>query len=325
MSPRMLRSAAGVAASATLLLTAIAAGPSAAASQRACGWVVKPSPSKGSATLSAVAATSAQGRLGGRLLQRRRRVQDPDRALGRIAPGRSCRARIRPPGFHTTNALGAVVALSPKNAWAFGFFEKATTSFRTLIEHWDGKKWSVVPEPQQRRRRERPARRHRPEPQRHLGGRVPQRSRSPRTLTEHWNGAKWSIVTSPSVGAGDNFLFAVAGAADGLCGPSATTRCRSARRSRFAGTGRRGRSAGRQILATAIDSCLVSPCRRRATRSRSAATCPATRPGLWPSAGPVLAGRSCPPRARARTITRFRRSRRRAPLMPGPSAPGAPP
>ena len=210
MSPRMLRSAAGVAASATLVLTALAAGSSAAASQRTCGWVVKPSPSRGAAMLSAVAATSAKDvwavgnyDVGGAF---KTLIEHWDGAHWKIVPSPNPAG-----GFHTTNALGAVVALTPTNAWAFGFFEKATTSFRTLVEHWDGKKWSVVPSPNSgsgentflgataRSKTDIWAVGYRNDP----GHR--------RTLTEHWNGAKWSIVTSPSVGSGDNFLFAVAG------------------------------------------------------------------------------------------------------------------
>ena len=33
------------------------------------------------------------------------------------------------------------------SAWAFGFYEKTSTSFRTLIEHWNGVRWSVFPSP----------------------------------------------------------------------------------------------------------------------------------------------------------------------------------
>src|SRR5262252_9918518 len=59
MTFRVIRTAAAMAAAATLLLGALAAATPALAASRACaGWVVRPSPSKGSATLHAVAATS---------------------------------------------------------------------------------------------------------------------------------------------------------------------------------------------------------------------------------------------------------------------------
>ena len=209
MSPKMLRSAAGVAAAATLALTALAAGLPATASQRACGWVVKPSPTKGSAMLNAAAATSAKDvwavgdfNVAGAY---KTLIEHWDGAHWTIVPSPNPAS-----GRHTTNFLGAVVALNPKNAWAFGFYEKATTSFRTLVEHWDGVKWSVVPSPNSGAGENAllgasatsstdiwaVGYRHDP------GHR--------RTLTERWNGAHWSIVPSPSVGSGDNFLFGVA-------------------------------------------------------------------------------------------------------------------
>ena len=144
MSPRTPRSAAGVAASTTWPLTASAAGSSAAASQRTCGWAVKPSPSTGAAMLSAVAVTSPKdvwavgnSNVGGAF---KTLIEHWDGAHRKIV-----RSPNPASGLHTTNTLGAVVALTPKNAWAFGFFEKATTSFRTLIEHWDGKSGPSCP------------------------------------------------------------------------------------------------------------------------------------------------------------------------------------
>jgi hypothetical protein len=209
------RTAAVTVASAALLLSGLAAGSPALASQRACaGWAVKPSPSLGSATLSAAAATSAKDVW----------------AVGSYNTGSAYRTLIEhwngarwtivptpnpATGFHTTNTLGAVVAIAPRNAWAFGFYEKQTTSFRTLVEHWDGVKWSVVRSPNSgsgentllaataRNGGNIWAFGYRGDP----GHR--------RTLTEHWNGAGWSIVASPSVGSGDNFLFGAAAAVGG--------------------------------------------------------------------------------------------------------------
>src|SRR5215470_972883 len=147
MPIRNMRTAAGCAASVVLLLSGLAAGSPALASQHACvGWAVKPSPSVGSATLGAVASASAKDVW----------------AVGSYSTGSAYKTLIEhwngarwtivsspnpATGFHTTNTLGAVVAIAPKNAWAFGFYEKQTTSFRTLVEHWDGTKWSVVPSP----------------------------------------------------------------------------------------------------------------------------------------------------------------------------------
>src|SRR5579862_7982306 len=117
------------------------------ASPRACAWRVVPSPSRGvSASLSAVSATSARDAWavgsydtgsGFRTL-----IEHWNGSTWRVVPS------VDPAvGRHETSTLGGVVAISASNAWAVGFYEKSTTSFRTLIEHWNGSKWSVVPSP----------------------------------------------------------------------------------------------------------------------------------------------------------------------------------
>ncbi len=48
------------------------------------------------------------------------------------------------------NTLLGVTALAPNDAWAVGFFVEAANQDRpqkTLIEHWDGTSWKVVPSP----------------------------------------------------------------------------------------------------------------------------------------------------------------------------------
>lgn len=48
------------------------------------------------------------------------------------------------PGENTS--LGAVAEVSPHDVWAVGYEQRGTTT-RTLIEHWNGASWSVVPSP----------------------------------------------------------------------------------------------------------------------------------------------------------------------------------
>jgi hypothetical protein len=53
------------------------------------------------------------------------------------------------PGLGQKTLLG-VTALAPNDAWAVGFFVEAANQDRpqkTLIEHWDGTNWKVVPSP----------------------------------------------------------------------------------------------------------------------------------------------------------------------------------
>src|SRR5213078_2488767 len=45
------------------------------------------------------------------------------------------------------NELKAVAVLGRSNAWAVGFWTPPTGVNRTLIQHWDGATWTVVPSP----------------------------------------------------------------------------------------------------------------------------------------------------------------------------------
>jgi hypothetical protein len=105
-------------------------------------------------------------------------------------------------------ALVGVTAIAPNDAWAVGFFVKAINQDRpqkTLIEHWDGTSWKVVPSP-------------------NVGGQntttISNQLRGviavsandvwafgdtdafgPSKITNlvlHWNGTAWAIVPSPS-------------------------------------------------------------------------------------------------------------------------------
>jgi len=47
------------------------------------------------------------------------------------------------------DVLNGVSALSPTNAWAVGDYNISPGPLQTLIEHWDGTQWSIVPSPNQ--------------------------------------------------------------------------------------------------------------------------------------------------------------------------------
>lgn len=105
------------------------------------------------------------------------------------------------------NSLNGVAAISAKNIWAVGYYSNSTgsTTAQTLIEHWNGKTWSVVPSPN-------------PGSAENLlygVSRIPGTSQlwavgayyntgnSPtQTLTEYWDGSSWNDVSSPNVGLG---------------------------------------------------------------------------------------------------------------------------
>lgn len=113
------------------------------------------------------------------------------------------------------NGLSAVTALSSSDIWAVGDDANGKTGARTLIEHWDGSMWSVVPSSS-------------------IGtfdnelwsiaGVAPNDiwavglywaapGNVTDTLTEHWDGSVWSVVSSPNPPGGDNDLHGVAAVA----------------------------------------------------------------------------------------------------------------
>jgi hypothetical protein len=112
------------------------------------------------------------------------------------------------------NALGNLVIVSPKDIWATGSWSgDSGSTAQTLVEHWNGKRWSVVSSPNA------PGSVYN-----FLGGVVAVSARdvwtvgqwetagsyATRTLIERWNGTQWSIVSSPNVGSGGNALSSIA-------------------------------------------------------------------------------------------------------------------
>jgi len=125
--------------------------------------------------------------------------------------GSSWTAVATPDPGPTSQGLSAVAADSSTDVWAVGSYKTLTPGVRaTLIEHWNGSSWAVVPSP-------------------NVGsldtvftsvvanGRqnvwADGASNCPtgncRTLTERWNGIKWKIVPSPDVNANSNPLNAM--------------------------------------------------------------------------------------------------------------------
>jgi hypothetical protein len=56
--------------------------------------------------------------------------------------------RVPVPGpAHAVVGLEDVLALSAKDVWAVGFSEVGFNPDKTLVEHWNGTKWTIVPSP----------------------------------------------------------------------------------------------------------------------------------------------------------------------------------
>ena len=104
------------------------------------------------------------------------------------------------------NSLVGVASAADNDLWAVGWaYDSRLRAYRTLIEHWNGTKWSVVKS-------------HNPN---FLNGvavvaandvwAVGQAAtgNTSNTLVEHWNGTNWSIVPSPNVPGNSNVLEAI--------------------------------------------------------------------------------------------------------------------
>jgi hypothetical protein len=124
-----------------------------------------------------------------------------------------------PGGPSRPDILNGVTVLSSGNAWAVGSYDNGMAD-RTLIVHWNGSMWKVVPSP-------------------NVGG--PSRENfltgvaaisahdiwavgshnngtADRTLIMHWNGSTWKLVPSVNRGgsASENILTGVGGASGGV-------------------------------------------------------------------------------------------------------------
>jgi hypothetical protein len=116
------------------------------------------------------------------------------------------------PGNDTLSQLHSVAGVSANDVWAVGSSHNGRLPSRTLIEHWDGVQWSIVPTPS-------------PDTQFNelrgvvalsandvwaVGYRGGTKTETPiETLILHWNGRNWSVVPSPNIPAGANQLFGI--------------------------------------------------------------------------------------------------------------------
>ncbi len=115
------------------------------------------------------------------------------------------------PSHSAKNRLDDVAAIGPHDAWAVGY-RFAGGHYRTLVEHWDGSSWTVVPSPNVGTRDTELRGIHAVSPTNIWAvGHFSSSSSTWRNLIEHWNGTKWSVVRSPSPTPGDTSLDAIDG------------------------------------------------------------------------------------------------------------------
>ncbi len=167
-------------------------------------WSVVASPSPGSAGngLFGIAAVSASNIWAvGRFVN----TNGPTQTLIEHWDGSSWTVVPSPSPGSSANQLNAIEAVSASDIWAVGRFVNTNGPPQTLVEHWDGSSWSVVPSPS-------------PGPSAPqaievvtasdiwMVGPFSTTSGTFGTLIEHWNGSSWSVVPSPSPGSASNNL-----------------------------------------------------------------------------------------------------------------------
>ncbi|MEO8971363.1 MAG: hypothetical protein ABI406_07175 [Ktedonobacteraceae bacterium] len=123
----------------------------------------------------------------------------------------SCKWSVVPSPNGTSNSfLGSVATVSTSDVWAVGSSGSQLGNGQTLIEHWNGTRWSVVTSPS-------------PGSMYNTLNGVTAVSASDvwavgydanttgptQTLIEHWNGSSWSVVSSPNPASLNNELFSV--------------------------------------------------------------------------------------------------------------------
>ena len=174
------------------------------------GWSVVPSPSIGpyDNVLAAVAAAAADDvwaigtyypvPSGGNVLA----------AMGEHFDGKLWTEYPLPNVGINENVLLSASMLASGEVWAVGYYVDAEYAQRTLVEHFDGKTWSIVPSPS-------------PGAEQNIlygvvalgdadvwavGGSQGTDGGVWRTLAEHWDGHALSVVSTPNPGANGNLL-----------------------------------------------------------------------------------------------------------------------
>src|SRR5258708_693663 len=104
---------------------------------------------------------------------------------------------IPSPNGPSGSDLNAVAVISPNDVWAVGY-NPPGGSFTTLIAHWDGTQWSVVPSPSPGAKYNTLYGAAAVSPNiGGAGGYFCSGGNHRQTLIAHWYGYSWSIVASP--------------------------------------------------------------------------------------------------------------------------------
>jgi hypothetical protein len=140
----------------------------------------------------------------------------PARTLVERWQGRAWRAVPSPDRPSGGSFLNAVVALSASDAWAVGLSRSPGGPARTLVLHWDGRRWAITASP------------NAGPGDNSLVSVAAASTRDVwavgyrdakgvyRSLVQHWDGHRWTVVRLPRLGGPGNGLNAVGAAASGV-------------------------------------------------------------------------------------------------------------
>lgn len=110
----------------------------------------------------------------------------------------------------SSSNLSGIFALAPNDIWAVGDYAPAgdDSASRTLVEHWDGSAWTLVPSPNPGTGGQFTAIAGLASDDIWAVGGSDSAGAVSQTLVEHWNGSAWTILSSPNPDAG-GFLNSV--------------------------------------------------------------------------------------------------------------------
>ena len=109
----------------------------------------------------------------------------------------------------SSNLLSDVAAVSANDVWAVGYYNSSSGPSQTLVEHWDGSQWSVVPSPNTAITMTNSLRHLDVVSANDVWAVGFYSYNYPHTLIEHWDGVQWSIVPSPAPGQQGDELWGV--------------------------------------------------------------------------------------------------------------------
>src|SRR6185437_10669976 len=221
------------------------------------------------------------------------------------------------PNKGTGDALGAVYAVSASDVWAAGSYYNGTAG-RTLIEHFNGKSWSVVTSPNVGAlSNEITALRGTSANDIWAVGDAVTSYPTTKTVILHWNGHRWRLVTSPSVPDKPNFLTAVRPVSASEAWPSGPTTARR-RPGRSSSTGPKAAGGSSPAPMSGPPATGSAGCAQRRPpmpgRSVTTTTAPPTRSSSC--AGTDTTGGHPPVPASARTAANSAPSEARRPRTP---------